>query len=483
MDLFKKQSVLSWIALTATTLLLTCNAVVQILYMNEGISALAKVFIPLTLVIGALSLLRDKQISHVLQDNPAQIIAGCFCTIILIVLNINAHEVVLSLYPVYTVFAVIMFSVTAQICNNRFFSGCCFLWVETAILCLLAGLTNDYESVFAVCILGTVISIIFCIHSDKTVFTKGVYVVILCMIPLTYLSVSAFANDKIIDYIVDHLYPLEFWHIDGRLPSLDQFVFIGSSKTFDPLNDVLAFAAGNWGIIAVIGISILMSTLTVCAFATTKGKNGINRYLHIGSTIVLLLSFVSNILYVCGIGTLVTKNAAFFNANLQCLIGEAIMLVAILHYEPATTQETEKSEATNESSSTNHDLNLHYDLATYPLAVSQFREYLIDYFIPKEDDIFSEEGDVAAALDNTEQCVLIRYQGHVSNISNALKFISIPTEHCFVRVHTGVDTDIIEHCGILESVFENLPENTTTCVRAYVPSYAKGECLLCILAV
>ena len=458
--LFKKQAVVSWIALAAVSLMLICNTAFQILYMDASIvSVLMKLVVPLTLTVGILFLLRNIRISYILQDNPVRLVVGSFLVLIFAVIGMNMYEVHTSLYPMYVVAATIAFSATAYAVKEHTFSGCCCLWFEMVVFSLFAGWTRNFEAVFSMSIIGTVIGVLMCFRSQEKVFRKIAYSLYTCAFAALSITVVAIVHEEIIDFIVDHMYP-QYWHIHGKLPSLAQFRFVGVAKNplSDPLNNVLAFATGNLGIIVLIAMGILMLTAIICACILLKRKHGMNLYLHVGATVAMFLSFISNVLYVCGVGGhLVTKNAAFMNANLLYLIGEAILLIAILRYEPILIHRQGNTIVAREFSSTS-DVELDYDFKVYPVAVPACREDIMDLFHVEEYAVVLKEGNLADALEGKENGTLFEFAGDSSNIEDVFRNLSMTGDFCAVKMWTGVDSSPEELATMARDLLNRLPE-------------------------
>ena len=476
--LFKKQPIVSWIMISAAVVLLIFSTAVQIAYMDSGIVLpLVKLFVPLVLLFGILFLLKKRRITRFLHENSAKIVIGGLCSVILITIYIETGMFCASPYPLYTVCAVFIFAATALATTNRVFAGGCILWLEATVLCLFAGLANCFEAVFTISILGAVSGVILCLRSDKKVLSKIYYMIYVFALTSVCLAITFCYCDDIVAYVVDRAYPLNFWYVDDRLPSLSQFCFVGASKTKDPFGNVLAVGTGHLGTVFLIGIAVLMLTIIVCSLILLKQKKGMALYLHVGAMVCIILSFLGNLLYLCGIGNMVTLNATFINTNLCSLICEALLLVCILRHEPFLMYRQSKGELLQGFFP---KVDQGYDYAIQPLAVAPYREFLVDFFSPKESDILGENGNIATVLEGVEQCYLFRYEGPISSISDVLKHIKISADQCFVRVYTGIHTSLEEHCGILEDLHEYLPEKYTTCVQ--MDAYEEGECSLYILS-
>lgn len=482
MKLFKRHSIASWLILVAVTVLLICNTFVQTLFMDVGIVAtLAKIFLPLVLTVGTLHLLKETRVAHLLQENPIRVVAACFCSIIWVMLMLNTEEIILSLYPLYTICAIVVFSVTAQMVKKHVFSGCWILWLELAILCLLAGLTEDFEAVFAVAIIGAVIGIALCLRSDKSVFTKIAYTLFFCVFITSCISMTVLVSEElIIDFIVDHLYP-DYWHIDGALPSLEQFQFVGQSKTTDPLHNVLAVTAGNLGSITLIAFSILMLLVIVCSFLLLKEKNGVGFYLHLGATVAVILSFVGNVLYVCGLGNLVAKNAAFFNMNFHYLIGEALLLIIILRQEPFLIHRQKNTAVAREFDSSDSEAERAYDFTLFPVSIPSCREAIVGLFRTEDYATVLKDGDIAVALEGKKQGTICKYEGECCYVEDVFRNLTLTGDRCAVKMYTGVNASTEELAELACEILSHLPKETAFSV--VTDTYEEDECLIFILTV
>ena len=145
------------------------------------------------------------------------------------------------------------------------------------------------------------------------------------------------------------------------------------------------------------------------------------------------------------------------NANLLYLIGEAVLLIAILRYEPFLIHRQGNTIVAREFSSTS-DVELDYDFKVYPVAVPACREDIMDLFHVEEYAVVLKEGNLADALEGKENGTLFEFAGDSSNIEDVFRNLSMTGDFCAVKMWTGVDSSLEELATMARDLLNRLPE-------------------------
>lgn len=478
MKVLNKHSVVASVAIATAAILLIFNALIQILCSGAGIAF--PLFMLATLgfffFVGAYCF-RKYPFSRHLNRYPLLITGLGFAFIILLVLaEVMFPSIYIPLTPVFVLLAIVIFSTTAVSVKKHTTAGCLLLWLEMVIICLIVGFAQYFEAIFAVSVIGTVTGVIYVLNAERSVPAKICNMVLLfSLLGENLVVVGMVLDESILDFFVNRLFFPDYVYYSEKSALLPHLGRIGSH---DPIN-VLLSGVAEFGPAVWIIAGVLMLILLICSVLLLRGKGGAARYLHIGATTAMAISFIGNFCYLFGFGNLFTSDAAFLNANAIFVVFDLILLLLIVNKDSSADVEDMLSPLDEELDRLNgHDPNSGR-VTSHIFPISGSNDEIVKEFVLHKNEIAIRSADLEKAAEGKKEAMLISYHGQFSELCKAFQHFTIRADACFAKMLIDVDSPTEEVDRTARELLDHLPENTA--LHIVTKACKEGNCNIYIL--